>query len=105
MTFLDDKYEAQRVRNAENALAVKVRPIGRRDILRGTFAIVETTGVDGQVETRLVLQGFEPENRKLVYEFALGTSIESHYLFSIKRQDSPGLAKADASAKRDGWPM
>ena len=104
MSFLDDKYEAQRVRKIERDFAVKVRPVGRRDILRGTFAIVEVTDVEGRTETSLVLQGFEPENRKLVYSL-WQFGLEHGRLLGDKRQDSSGLAKADASAKRDGWPM
>lgn len=67
------------------------------NVMRGIFAIVEQDG-----EARLVLQGFDPKNRKIVYEIALGTSIESHYLFGIKRQDSLGMARPQ-EVKLEKW--
>jgi hypothetical protein len=66
-------------------------PGKKREILRGKFVIVEYTDSDGSTDTRLLLLGFEPENRKLVYElagFALGDT-----LVGIIKQDSPGMAK------------
>jgi len=79
---------------------------GRVDLMRGVFCIVQTTA-GGVTETRLVLQGLAGEagNRKLVYRiddarvpWEVGGLILGDCV-----QDSPGMAKADASARKDGW--
>ena len=67
----------------------------RRDVLRGIFAIVEQG--DG---VRLVLQGFDPENRKLVYE--INTDAPGNILLAEMTQNSPGMARPQ-EVKLESW--
>lgn len=77
---------------------------GRVDLMRGTFVIVQTTA-GGVTETRLVLQGLAGTagNRKLVYLIVTDDWRSGDEIIATCVQDSPGKAKADASARMDGW--
>lgn len=63
--------------------------------MRGIFAIV-TQGD----ETRMVLQGFDPENRKIVYVVLLGVNGET--LVGEKVQDSYGMSRPQ-DVKLESW--
>jgi hypothetical protein len=65
------------------------------DVMRGIFAIVKQAG-----ETRLVLQGFDPTNRKVVYVIVNG--LDSEVLIADKVQDSPGMARPQ-EVKLESW--
>lgn len=81
-------------------------PSARRDLLRGIFCIVEHD-VEGKTETRLVLQGFDPENRKLVYtvDWFPGTPDAERLgpmFVATKVQDAPDLARPQ-DTKLERW--
>lgn len=65
------------------------------DVMRGIFAIVEQNG-----EARLVLQGFEPENRKIVYVVQDG--LDSQVFIAEKIQDTLGMARPQ-EVKLEKW--
>lgn len=104
--------EYDRTKGTVNQAHVDTSHDGRVDLMRGTFVIVQTTA-GGVTETRLVLQGLAGEagNRKLVYRmtetygpFGIDEPwTVGRYILAECIQDSPGMAKADASARMDGW--
>lgn len=64
------------------------------ELLRGSFVIHKTV-INGVSETRLVLLGFTPENRKLVYviDWYPGEDPFGRAFVGSKVQDSPGMAR------------
>lgn len=74
-------------------------PGSRKELLRGTFAVIEYTG-EGKAQVRLVLLSFNPLNRKLVFDVEgwQGDELLVSAAQPLKlwlAQDSPGMAKDD----------